>query len=309
MGRRRHRPRGHGPVDGRGARSPWPCRGGYRPVGKRSSRHVVHRRVTGATIRVAYDDERYIPDSLEQRSRVGALSRRRRASRSWSRPGRSVGPDVKLAALAAAMRVTDVPFDELDAAGVRERFPEIAMRSAERALFHAEAGTVLADAAMRALMADAVGAGVEVSMPERCIAIEVGMDEATGRDRPADGACRPCRGRCWSMVGRAAAIGGHRRAAGPGGCPGDVPRGPGARRSSRHRRLADGWRRRRVRASGPRRRLQGGVRRGLDRTVAPGCRGVGSRPGRAGSIDRHGSGSACRGSSLGSRSPSGIRGR
>ena len=90
-----------------------------------------------------------------------------------------LGPDVKLDALAAAMRVTDVPFDELDAAGVRERFPEIAMQPGERALFHAEAGTVLADAAMRALMADAVDAGVEVSMPERCIAIEVGSDEAT----------------------------------------------------------------------------------------------------------------------------------
>ena len=37
------------------------------------------------------------------------------------------------------------------------------MRPGERALFHAEAGTVLADAAMRALMTDAVDAGVEVS--------------------------------------------------------------------------------------------------------------------------------------------------
>ena len=90
-----------------------------------------------------------------------------------------LGPDVKLDAMAAAMRATDVPFDELDATGVRARFPEIAMRAGERALFHAEAGTVLADAAMRALMADAVEAGAELSMPERCIAIEVGDDGAT----------------------------------------------------------------------------------------------------------------------------------
>jgi sarcosine oxidase len=89
-----------------------------------------------------------------------------------------LGPDEKLDALAAAMQATDVPFDELDATGVGGRFPEIAMRPGERALFHAEAGTVLADAAMRALMAAAVDAGAELSMPERCIAIEAGTDDA-----------------------------------------------------------------------------------------------------------------------------------
>ena len=60
-------------------------------------------------------------------------------------------PAAKLDAMAAAMRASDVPFDELDAGGVRTRFPEIAMGTDEHALFHAEAGTVLADAALRAL--------------------------------------------------------------------------------------------------------------------------------------------------------------
>ena len=59
------------------------------------------------------------------------------------------------------------------------RFPEIAMGAGERALFHAEAGTVLADAAMRALTVDAQREGAELSMPERCVAIEAGADEAT----------------------------------------------------------------------------------------------------------------------------------
>ena len=65
-----------------------------------------------------------------------------------------------------------VAFDELDAAGVRHRFPELAIGPGERGLFHAEGGTVLADAAMGALLAEAHGAGALLAMPERCVAIE-----------------------------------------------------------------------------------------------------------------------------------------
>jgi sarcosine oxidase len=130
------------------------------------------------SIRVAYDDERYV--RLAREAFVG-----------WRRLETSLdvtllvetgqvdlGPAVKLDALAAAMRSTDVPFDDLDAFGVAQRFPEIAMRADERALFHAEAGTVLADAAMRALLTQAQQAGAVLSMPERCVAIEVGTDQA-----------------------------------------------------------------------------------------------------------------------------------
>ena len=135
---------------------------------------------TGASrsIRVAYDDGRYVRLARE----AFAGWRRLEAAQSVTllvETGQvDLGPDEKLDALAAAMQATDVPFDELDATGVGGRFPEIAMRPGERALFHAEAGTVLADAAMRALMAAAVDAGAELSMPERCIAIEAGTDDA-----------------------------------------------------------------------------------------------------------------------------------
>jgi sarcosine oxidase len=136
---------------------------------------------TGASrsIRLAYDDERYV--------RLA-----RAAFEGWHRLEAShdvtllletgqvdLGPDAKLDALAAAMRASDAPFDELDASDVRRRFPELAVLTDERGLFHADGGTVLADAAMRALTADATAAGAELSMPERCIAIEVGADEAT----------------------------------------------------------------------------------------------------------------------------------
>ena len=134
---------------------------------------------TGASrsIRVAYDDARYV--RLAREAFVGwrRLETAQGVTLLVETGQVDLGPHVKLDALAAAMRATDVPFDELEATGVRGRFPEIAMRSKERALFHAEAGTVLADAAMRALMADAEQAGALLSMPERCIAIEAGTDE------------------------------------------------------------------------------------------------------------------------------------
>jgi sarcosine oxidase len=135
---------------------------------------------TGASrsIRLAYDDERYV--------RLA-----RAAFEGWHRLEASqgvtllvetgqvdLGPDAKLEALAAAMRAGDAPFDELDTSGVRRHFPELAVQAGERGLFHADAGTVLADAAMRALTADATAAGAELSMLERCTAIEVSTDDA-----------------------------------------------------------------------------------------------------------------------------------
>ena len=133
---------------------------------------------TGASrsVRVAYDDERYVRLALEA---FGGW-RRLEASedvRLLIETGQvDLGPDEKLDALAAAMRATGVRFEDLDPAGVGARLPELAIDAGERALFHPEAGTVLADAAMRALGADAVRAGAMLSMPERCVAIE----EASG---------------------------------------------------------------------------------------------------------------------------------
>lgn len=129
---------------------------------------------TGASrsIRVAYDDERYV--RLAQAAFQGwrCLEAAHEVTLLHETGQVDLGPSVKLDALAAAMRASDVPFDELDAPGVTARFPELHLRSDERALFHAEAGTVLADAAMRALARDAREAGADLSMPERCIVID-----------------------------------------------------------------------------------------------------------------------------------------
>ncbi|MGZ8662243.1 MAG: FAD-dependent oxidoreductase [Actinomycetota bacterium] len=130
------------------------------------------------SIRVAYDDERYVRLAREAFEGWHRLEAQQDTTLLVETGQIDMGPDAKLDALAAAMRAGDVPFDELDAGGTRDRFPELAMRGAERALFHAEAGTVLADAALRALSTDAVDAGAELSMSERCVALEVGADHA-----------------------------------------------------------------------------------------------------------------------------------
>jgi len=136
---------------------------------------------TGASrsIRVAYDDERYVRLAREAFDGWRRLEGSQGVSLLVETGQIDLGPDGKLDALAAAMRAVGIPFDELDVSGVQARFPEIAVRAGERGLFHSEGGTVLADMAMRALTADAVGAGASLSMPERCIAIETVSEEVT----------------------------------------------------------------------------------------------------------------------------------
>jgi sarcosine oxidase len=135
---------------------------------------------TGASrsIRVAYDDVRYVRLARQAFEGWRRLETSQDARLLVETGEVDLGPTAKLDALAAAMRAADVPFDELDAAGVRTRFPELAMRAGEGGLFHAEGGTVLADAAMEALSADAAGAGAVLAMPERCLVIEVSPDAA-----------------------------------------------------------------------------------------------------------------------------------
>ena len=88
------------------------------------------------------------------------------------------GPTTKLDALAAGMAACDAPLERLDPADVAIRFPELRTRPDEQALFHADAGTALADVAMRALRSDAEGAGALLSEPETAIRVEVTDSDA-----------------------------------------------------------------------------------------------------------------------------------
>ncbi len=245
---------------------------GHRVVGidRWGSGHPVTSS-TGASrsIRLAYDDERYVRLARAAFEGWHRLEASQDVTLLLETGQVDLGPDAKLEALAAAMRAGDAPFDELDASDVRRHFPELAVQTDERGLFHADAGTVLADAAMRALTADASGAGAELSMPERCVAIEVGADEATvTTDRRTLRAERvviaggPWSGELLRMVGIELPLGSRDRA-------GHVPRGAAARGSAGVRRLAARRPGRRVRPSGAGHRLQGGVRRGVHRAVAP----------------------------------------
>jgi sarcosine oxidase len=136
---------------------------------------------TGASrsIRLAYDDVRYVRLARAAFEGWHRLEAAQDVTLLVETGQLDVGPDAKLEALAAAMRQGGAPFEELAATAARRHFPELVIQPDERAVFHSEAGTVLADVAMRALTADATGAGAELSMPERCIAVEAGQDEAT----------------------------------------------------------------------------------------------------------------------------------
>ena len=89
-----------------------------------------------------------------------------------------LGPVGKLEGLAAGMRACDAPVEELDADGIVARFPELRPRSGEHALFHADAGTVLADVAMHALRRQAEQAGAVLSAPEAAVSLDVAGNEA-----------------------------------------------------------------------------------------------------------------------------------
>lgn len=97
-----------------------------------------------------------------------------------------LGPGPKLDALAAGMIAGDASFEELGPRAIAARLPELRPRPGERALFHPEAGTVLADVAMRSISSDAESAGAALSQFEAAVGPDVsGADatEATDRGR------------------------------------------------------------------------------------------------------------------------------
>jgi sarcosine oxidase len=138
------------------------------------------------SIRLAYEQPFYVELARE------AVERWRRLERAIDErilllTGQvDLGSESKLDGLAAAMAACDVPLDELDPSGIIARFPELRPRPGERALFHAEAGTVLAETAMQALRRDAEQAGAELTQPEaavRLLAPEAGGVVETDRGR------------------------------------------------------------------------------------------------------------------------------
>lgn len=93
------------------------------------------------------------------------------------------GAGEKLDSILAAVRATGARIEELDASGLRRRLPEFAPFAGERWLFHAEAGTVLADEGLNALAEAVDAAGVRRFAPERVLGVQTGNSQRVLTDR------------------------------------------------------------------------------------------------------------------------------
>lgn len=140
---------------------------------------------TGASrsIRIAYDHPFYVDLALE-------------AIESWRRleaeSGRTIlqltgqidlGPQGKLEDLVRTVRAAGAAIEEVNAAELRRLFPEIVLSQGEVALFQRQAGTVIADVGMEALLQAAEKAGVTYIAPERVLRIEPGAAVAIHTER------------------------------------------------------------------------------------------------------------------------------
>ncbi|MBL9034255.1 MAG: FAD-dependent oxidoreductase [Rhodospirillaceae bacterium] len=131
---------------------------------------------TGASrsIRIAYDHPFYVDLAIEAIERW----RRLEAETGWRilhLTGQvDLGPQGKLEDLARTVREAGAEIAEVDAAGLRDRFPEIVLGRGEIGLFQLQAGTVIADAGMAALLQAAMNAGVAYVAPERVVGLELG---------------------------------------------------------------------------------------------------------------------------------------
>ena len=91
-----------------------------------------------------------------------------------------LGPVAVIDALVAAAAEAGAPLAQRTNRELRELLPELS-EAAGDGLFHQKAGTVVADAGMRALQAAARAAGVNISSPERTLEIDAQPQAATVR--------------------------------------------------------------------------------------------------------------------------------
>jgi len=136
------------------------------------------------SIRLAYEQPLYVELAREAIDRWRALEHDIDERIVLLTGQLDLGPAGKLERLADGMRACDAPYEELDADGVVARFTELRPRPGEHALFHADAGTVLADVAIRALRRRAEAAGAALFEPEAAVALDLaGPDAVVVTDR------------------------------------------------------------------------------------------------------------------------------
>lgn len=123
---------------------------------------------TGASrsIRVAYDHPFYVSLALEAILGWRALERESGRQILHLTGQIDIGPAAKLGSLADHVRAAGVFIDALDGAALSRLFPEMRLQAHERALYHTQAGTVMAEEGMRALNEAAAKLGVVTFAPE-----------------------------------------------------------------------------------------------------------------------------------------------
>jgi sarcosine oxidase len=87
-----------------------------------------------------------------------------------------IGSPEILAGLTVGLRGAGAEYDEMTAADIRRRIPQIAVGDDACGLFHRRAGAVLADRAMAALSAASAAAGAELRSPERAVSVSPSAD-------------------------------------------------------------------------------------------------------------------------------------
>src|SRR4029079_19337741 len=124
-------------------------------------------------IRIAYDHPFYV--SLAQ----DAIRRWQKLEQSSGEHNIHLAGQVdfglagKLAAIAAAVRESGGDIEELDAKGLKRKFPLLITEPQDVGLFHGQAGTVISDNGMAALKAAALAQGVTLIEPARVTEIEL----------------------------------------------------------------------------------------------------------------------------------------
>ncbi|MFO1088118.1 MAG: FAD-dependent oxidoreductase [Hyphomicrobiales bacterium] len=140
---------------------------------------------TGASrsIRVGYDDAFYVDLAVEAIRLWGDLERLTGARILHLTGQVDLGPESKLEALLTTVRAAGAPIEVLEAKELRARFPELRLAAGEQALFQPLAGTVMADAGLKALLDTGLQAGVAYFAPERVIGIDLAGRSKLRTDR------------------------------------------------------------------------------------------------------------------------------
>lgn len=123
---------------------------------------------TGASrsIRLAYDHPFYVQLALQAIDSWHALEKESGRTILHLTGQVDIGSERKLSALLGEVTKAGCRIEMLDQAAFKQRFPELALQDSERALFHAQAGTVMAEEGMKAMNAVASKLGVAMFAPE-----------------------------------------------------------------------------------------------------------------------------------------------